>query len=44
VFVAQFLDPEFVNRELFHYRALNQQTILMWRLWWLFLFIFVRWL
>jgi selenocysteine lyase/cysteine desulfurase len=29
VFVAQFLDPEFVNRELFHYRALNQQTILM---------------
>ena len=29
VFAAQFLDSEFVSRELFHYRALNQQTILM---------------
>ncbi|KAG0575438.1 hypothetical protein M758_5G004800 [Ceratodon purpureus] len=28
-FVALFLDTDFVHRELFHYRALNQQTILM---------------
>jgi selenocysteine lyase/cysteine desulfurase len=28
-FVALFLDADFVTRELFHYRALNQQTILM---------------
>lgn len=28
-FAALFLDADFVHRELFHYRALNQQTILM---------------
>ncbi|XP_024398630.1 uncharacterized protein [Physcomitrium patens] len=28
-FVALFLDADFVHKELFHYQALNQQTILM---------------
>lgn len=28
-FAGLFLDADFVHRELFHYRALNQQTILM---------------
>lgn len=28
-FAALFLDADFVHREIFHYRALNQQTILM---------------